>query len=81
MSAYSDIMNKGILGASNGTGQWMIDVGDTIDLDSMGRKDKEMYQEAAYFIQQQMAGMPTKSSQEEEKKKELDKFDFYKSFH
>ena len=81
MSAYSDIMNKGILGASNGTGQWMIDVGDTIDLDSMGRKDKEMYQEAAYFIQQQMAGMPTKSSQEEEEKKELDKFDFYKSFH
>lgn len=81
MSAYSDIMNKGILGASNGTGQWMIDVGDTIDLDSMGRKDKEMYQEAAYFIQQQMAGMPTKSSQEEEKKKELDKFDFYNSFH
>jgi hypothetical protein len=62
MSAYSDLMNKGILGASNNTGQWMIDVNGVVDLDSMDKKDKEMYGEAAYFIQQQMAGLPTKSS-------------------
>jgi hypothetical protein len=62
MSAYSDIMSKGVLGASNTSGQWALDIGDTIDFDSMSRKDKEMYQEAAYFIQQQMAGLPTKAS-------------------
>ena len=77
MSAYSDLMNKGILGASNTTGQWMIDVNDEIDLNSMDQKDREMYQEAAYFIQQQMAGLPTKASQEEKKedKSELPLFD------
>jgi hypothetical protein len=63
MSAYSDLMNRGIQGASNGTGQWMIDVGgDALPFDTMSQKDKEMYQEAAYFIQQQMAGLPTKDS-------------------
>lgn len=68
MSAYSDIMNRGIIGASNNTGQWMIDVnGSPIPFDSMSKKDKEMYQEAAYFIQQQMAGLPTKAAEEEKK--------------
>ena len=73
MSAYSDLMNKGILGASNGTGQWMIDVNGDIDLNSMDRKDREMYQEAAYFIQQQMAGLPTRASQEEKKEEDKSK--------
>ena len=82
MSAYSDLINKGILGASNNTGQWMLDINDDIDFDSMDRKDKEMYGEAAYFIQQQMAGLPTKSSKEEEKNEsELPKYDsFSKNF-
>lgn len=78
MSAYSDLMNKGILGASNNTGQWMIDVNGVVDLDSMDKKDKEMYGEAAYFIQQKMAGLLTKASQEqskEEEKKNLPLFD------
>ena len=70
MSAYSDLMNRGILGASNSSGQWMIDVGgDALPFDTMSEKDKEMYQEAAYFIQQQMQGLPTRT-QEEEKKEE-----------
>jgi hypothetical protein len=70
MSAYSDLMNRGIQGASNGTGQWMIDVGgDALPFDSMDKKDREMYQEAAYFIQQQMSGIPTKASLEEDEKK------------
>lgn len=81
MSAYSDIMNRGIIGASNNTGQWVIDVnGQDIDLDSMDRKDREMYQEAAYFIQQQMAGLPTKTSEEEKKTEDLPVFDFNKDF-
>lgn len=80
MSAYSELMNRGIQGASNTNGQWMLNVGgDTpLDLDSKSKKEKEMYQEAAYFIQQQMAGLPTKSSQEqkkEEDKKNLPLFD------
>ena len=78
MSAYSDLMNKGILGASNNTGQWMIDVNGDIPFDTMDKKDKEMYGEAAYFIQQKMAGLPTKASQEqskEEEKKNLPLFD------
>ena len=67
MSAYSDLMNRGIQGASNNTGQWVLNVGgdSPFPLDTMSRKDKEMYQEAAYFIQQQMAALPTKASQEE----------------
>lgn len=77
MSAYSDIMNNGLQGASNTSGQWMIDVGGTIDLDSKSKKDKEMYQEAAYFIQQQMAGLPTKSSQEKKDESELPKYDSF----
>lgn len=75
MSAYLDIMNKGISGASNNSGMWKIDVNDTIDLDSMDQKDKEMYQEAAYFIQQQMSGLPTKSVEEKKKEDELPVFD------
>lgn len=73
MSAYSDLMNRGIQGASNSTGQWVINVGgdSPVPLDTMSRKDREMYQEAAYFIQQQMASLPTKASQEE--KEEIDK--------
>ena len=70
MSAYSDILSKGVQGASNDTGQWMIDVGGNVDLDSISKKDKEMYLEAAYFIQQQMASLPT-LKKEEEKKEEL----------
>lgn len=75
MSAYSDIMNKGILGASNSTGQWMLDIGDNIDIASKDKKDQEMYGEAAYFIQQQMASLPTKATEKEEEKKDLPLFD------
>lgn len=69
MSAYSDLMNRGIQGASNSTGQWVVNVGgDSLNLDSMNSKDKEMYQEAAYFIQQQMQNIPV-SEQKEDKSK------------
>lgn len=78
MSAYSDIMNNGVLGASNSTGQWVLNTRNAIDLNSKDRKDREMYQEAAYFIQQQMAGLSSKvaseKEQEEKKKEELPTF-------
>ena len=77
MSAYSDIMNNGLKGMSNNTGQWMVDFGGPIiNWDSKSRKEKEMYEEAGYFIQQQMSGLATKPEEEkeEENKKELTKF-------
>ena len=76
MKAYTTIMNNGITGANNSTGQWKINVNGTIDLDNMSKKDKEMYQEAAYFIQQQMSKLPTKSAEEE--KKDLPVFNNFK---
>ena len=76
MSAYLDLMNRGITGASNNTGQWTINVnGDP--LPEMSKKDKEMYQEAAYFIQQQMASLPTKQAEEEKKEEEKAKLDLF----
>lgn len=75
MSAYQDLMNRGVQGASNSTGQWTINVKGDLDLSTKSKKEQEMYQEAAYFIQQQMAGLPTKANQEEEKTKDLPVFD------
>ena len=81
MSAYSDLMNRGIIGASNNSGQWMLDVnGPDIQFDTMDKKDKEMYQEAAYYIRQQMSKLPTRTSQEQQQQKELPTFEFNNSF-
>ena len=71
--AYSDLMSRGILGASNSTGTWKVQYGnDPIDIASKSKKQKEMYGEAAYFIQQQMQGLASqdiaKKREEEEKK-------------
>ena len=70
MSAYLDIIQRGLKGASNNTGEWVIDFGGTPDWST---KDKEMYEEAAYFIQQQMGNLAV-SIKEEEPKKELPTF-------
>jgi hypothetical protein len=45
------MVNGGIKGASIENGTWGINIGNNIDLNTMGKKDREMYQEAAYFIQ------------------------------
>ena len=51
MSAYADIMNRGIIGASNTTGQWMIEInGIDLNLDQKSKMDQEMYKEAGYDI-------------------------------
>ena len=80
MSAYLDIMNHGVTGASNASGRWTISTGGTpIGYDSLSSRDQEMYQEAAYFIQQQMSHLPTRVN-EEEKKANLPTFDFNNGF-
>lgn len=71
MSAYSDIMDKGLKGMSNNTGQWMVDFGGpVIDWNSKSRKEKEMYEEAAYFIQQQMNGLAINNEKQEQETEE-----------
>jgi hypothetical protein len=71
MSAYSDILSKGIVGANNNSGEWALDLGQVLDLDSLPKKDKEMYHEAAYYILEQMKGIPTVEKKKEEDKKNL----------
>lgn len=76
--AYVDIMNGGVTGATNTSGQWQITHNGDIDLSSKSQKEREMYGEAAYYIQQQMSKIPTKQNEEkqaEEEKKELPLFD------
>jgi len=52
IKAYQDIMNRGIVGATNDTGIWQLQhKGDPITLDNMSNVDREMYQDAAYYIQ------------------------------
>lgn len=90
MSAYSDMINRGLKGASNNSGVWMVDFGGNnyIDQNTWDDKQREAYEAAATFIHKQMSGLPTRSSQEqtkkeEEDKKELTKFknrDFVSSF-
>lgn len=78
LNAYSDLMSKGITGASNTSGQWELNLNQELNLDSMSKKDQEMYHEAAYYILQQMSGITPKESEEkkkEEEKKDLPLFD------
>jgi len=45
-------MSRGLLGASNNSGLWNVQYGnDPIDLDSKSNIEREMYQDAAYYIQ------------------------------
>lgn len=63
MEAYSDIMSKGIKGASIRDGQWFIDYnGDTIEFAS--KKDKDIYEKAAYYIKSQMESSISKKEEE-----------------
>ena len=79
LKAYDDIM-KGFTGATNEGGRWKINTNTVINTDSMSPKDREIYEHAAYYIQQQMAKMTPKAKAEETKKENLDKFNFQESF-
>ena len=81
LNAYQDIMSRGLLGASNNSGLWNVQYGnDPIDLDSKSNIEREMYQDAAYYIQQQMSQMPLRKKEEEKKKEELEQYSFTKQF-
>lgn len=68
LEAYSDLMNRGVTGASNDSGQWQILYNGDVGLDSKSKKQKEMYGEAAYFIQQQLNNSIAKEEKQEENK-------------
>ena len=73
--AYQDIMSRGVTGATNTSGVWEVTHnGAQIDLDSLSKKEREMYGEAAYYIQQQMNGISPKEA-EPVKKEDLPLFD------
>lgn len=75
LNAYQDIINRGITGASNDSGIWKINhKGDNFTLDTMSNTEREMYQDAAYYIQQKMAQMTPRKKEEEKKKEDLEKF-------
>lgn len=82
LNAYQDLISRGIIGATNEGGIWRVNHGgDAIDLDSMSKRDREMYGEAAYFIRRQMEQAPTKSQREREKQEALDKLPSYDNEH
>lgn len=75
LSAYQDIVGHGLLGASNSSGLWNVQYGqEPIDLSTKSNIEREMYQDAAYYIQQQMSQMPLRKKEEEKKKEDLEKF-------
>lgn len=81
LNAYQDIIKGGLVGASNSSGIWTIQHGgDPIDLNNKSNIDREMYQDAAYYIQQQMSRMTPRKKEEEAKKENLDKYDFTSQF-
>lgn len=81
LNAYQNIINGGLVGASNSSGIWTIQHGgEPIDLNTLSNVDREMYQDAAYYIQQQMSKMTPRKKEEEAKKDTLDKYDFTSQF-
>ena len=81
LAAYQDIISHGLTGASNDSGVWTINHGqEAIPLDTKSNLEKEMYQDAAYYIQQQMAKMTPRKKEEEKKKENLTPFKFKESF-
>ena len=80
LNAYQDIINRGLVGASNSSGIWTIQHnGDAIDLNNKSNIDREMYQDAAYYIQQQMSRMTPRKKEEEAKKENLEKYGDFKT--
>lgn len=81
LNAYQDIMGHGLLGASNNSGLWNVQYGqDPIDLSTKSNIEREMYQDAAFYIQQQMSQMPLRKKEEEKKKEGLEQYNFTKQF-
>lgn len=74
LNAYQNIINRGITGASNDSGLWKIKhKGEDFNLNEMSNTEREMYQDAAYYIRNQMSQLPTRKKLEEEQNKEKNK--------
>lgn len=77
LNAYQDILNRGITGASSDSGIWKVNHnGENINLDGMSNIDKEMYQDAAYFIKSQMSRMTPKTKEEKKDNKDIPLYDY-----
>ena len=78
LQAYDNI-TKNLVGASDNSGRWTINV-NNVDTESLSPKDKEIYEHAAYYIQQQMSKMTPRAKEEEKKKEDLIPFKFNEGF-
>lgn len=79
LQAYDNI-TKNLAGASDNSGRWIINVNNLDDIESLSPKDKEIYEHAAYYIQQQMAKMTPRDKEGDKKKEDLIPFNFNEGF-
>lgn len=74
LNAYNAIMQTGVTGATNDTGQWQLTTQSQLDPTGLSNRDQEMLGDAAYFILQQMQGVTPRSSESEDSNKQKTKF-------
>lgn len=70
VDAYSDLVNRGILGVGNENGIYEVEINGTIDLDGMSKSKRDAYEKAASYIIKQVRGIDEFAKAEEKKKKE-----------
>lgn len=75
LNAYNAIMQTGVTGATNDTGQWELTTQTQLDPSGLSNRDQEMLGDAAYFILSQMQGVTPRGAVEStEEPKEKTKF-------
>lgn len=74
LNAYNAIMQTGVTGATNDTGQWELTTQTQLDPSGLSNRDQEMLGDAAYFILSQMQGVTPRETSTEESAKEKTKF-------
>ena len=76
LNAYNAIMQTGVTGATNNTGQWELTTQTQLDPSGLSNRDQEMLGDAAYFILSQMQEVTPRGTTEttEEPSKEKTKF-------
>lgn len=77
MTTYRDLMSKGILGASNETGEWLLDVAQDPQISSKSKSEQEMYGVVAQYMLDRMKKLPTQESLEEQEKKRIEALPLY----
>lgn len=75
LNAYNAIMQTGVTGATNDTGQWELTTQTQLDPSGLSNRDQEMLGDAAYFILSQMQDVTPRGTVEStEEPKEKTKF-------